>query len=355
MEKYDICSKNVKSIQIHTPKTVTELLEDMRNTGFQGRRLAETCEVFHEMINVKDLTIILGFSGSLSVAGQWRIITWLIENGFINILVPTGANISEDLIEAMGHSYYIGTDKVDDSKLFEFGLNRFYDIYGKETDYVEMTELIAEFILTLKEQYNYSSREFLYLFGKWLEKRNIYSIVTYAAQNNIPIFCPAIADSPYGDAALIAKSQGFTLVIDSIKDYVEFMGLAKGISDTGVFYIGGGVPKDFIQLFAVTADLLYKDHKIPNRKGAGKQRDVVQETCHPHRYAIQITTNSHQWGGLSGCSFEEAISWGKEALEGKFVQCHCDATIALPIIMQSIAERNPQPRIRRDFSELFKQ
>ena len=73
-----------------------------------------------------------------------------------------------------------------------------------------------------------------------------------AAENGVPVFCPAIADSPYGDAALIAKSKGFSLTIDAIKDYVEFMKLGEGVKDTGVIYIGGGVPKDFIQLFAVT-------------------------------------------------------------------------------------------------------
>ena len=79
------------------------------------------------------------------------------------------------------------------------------------------------------------------------------------------VFCPAIADSPYGDAALIAESRGHHLTIDAIQDYVEFMGMGESVADTGVVYIGGGVPKDFIQLFAVTGDLLYEDRKVPGR------------------------------------------------------------------------------------------
>src|SRR3989338_7383757 len=130
-----------------------------------------------------------------------------------------------------------------------------------------MTELIAEFIVKeLEENIPYSSREILYKFGLWLGKKGINSIVATAAKHNVPIFCPAIVDSPYGDAGLIAKSKGFNLIIDNMKDYIEFMGLGEKIKETGVIYIGGGVPKDFIQLLAVTSDLLYLNRKIPGRK-----------------------------------------------------------------------------------------
>ena len=200
--------------------------------------------------------------------------------------------------------------------------------------------ITAEFILTLDENYNYSSREFLKLFGDWLGAKGIESIVTIAAKNNVPIFCPAFADSPYGDAALIANSKNFKLKIDAIKDYTEYMSLAEHSVETGVVYIGGGVPKDWIQLFSVTADLLYKDRKIPNRNDGRLRKDMDEtETYYPHKYAIQITTDSPQWGSLSGCTFEEAVSWGKEDPEGDLVQCYCDATIALPILSHGLSER----------------
>jgi deoxyhypusine synthase len=215
-----------------------------------------------------------------------------------------------------------------------------------------MTELISEFILTLNSNYNYNSREFLYLFGIWLNDKGISSIVTSAALNNIPVYCPAIADSPYGDAALIAKSKGFNLCIDAIKDYTEFMGLAPNVSKSGVFYIGGGVPKDFIQLFAVTPDLLYQERVIPNRSD-NLNRNGTDESYYPHEYAIQITTDSPQWGGLSGCTFDEAVSWGKENKNGSYVQCYCDATIALPILTQYIQQQKPDSRVGTNFDYLF--
>lgn len=339
MEFNKIFSKKVKAIDVTTPTSISELLNKMAQTGFQGRKLAEVTEIIEKMIDDKDVTIMMGYAGSLSTAGQWKIINWFIENNFIDVLVPTGANISEDIVEAMGFSYYQGSHLVNDRELFKMGLNRYYDVYGREDDYLKMTELIAEFIQTLDENYKYSSREFLYLFGKHLYKKGIKSIVAVAAEKKVPIFCPAIIDSPYGDAALIAKSKGFNLTIDAVKDYVEFMKIAEKVKETGVIYIGGGVPKDFIQLFAVTPDLLYPDRQIPHREKMPNRRNISNETYYPHKYAVQITTDSPQWGGLSGCTFEEAVSWGKETPEGNFAQCHCDATIALPIIAHALAER----------------
>lgn len=344
--------RKVKAIEVKSKKSFSRLLAEMSLTGFQGRKLAEACEVIETMIKAKDTMVMLGYAGSLSTTGQWKIINWFIENHFIDILVPTGANISEDIIEAMGYQYYQGDHRADDTTLFHSGLNRYYDVYGTEWDYLKMTELIARFIPTLREDYNYSSREFLYLFGKYLHQRGIGSIVATAARNRVPIFCPAIADSPYGDAALIAKSKGFHLKIDAIKDYVEFMSLGEKVKKTGVVYIGGGVPKDFIQLFAVSGDLLYTDRKIPKRKGA-LMRQGTDETYYPHEYAVQITTDSPQWGGLSGATLDEGVSWGKETPRGRFIQCYCDATIALPIIAHALAEKKLK-RKGTDFSWLFK-
>ncbi len=337
--------KKVKSIEVSPKKPISTLLEEMAETGFQGKSLGKVVDVFKKMVEAEDLTIFFGYAGSLSTTGQWKIINWFIENRYIDVLIPTGANISEDIVEAMGFSYWQGDRNENDAKLFSEGINRYYDVYGTEPDYLEMTELLADFIMTLDESHNYSSREFLKECGKWLDKRGINSIVAAAARNGVPVFCPAIADSPYGDAALIAKSRGFHLTIDAIQDYVEFMQMGENVVDTGVVYIGGGVPKDFIQLFAVTGDLLYEDRKIPgrqlglNRKGTGEQ-----ETYYPHKYAIQITTDSPQWGGLSGCTFEEAVSWGKENPEGDLVQCYCDATIALPIVSHALSEKTDVKR-----------
>lgn len=344
-------TRKVEAIDVN-PKSVSELLSAMAKTGFQGRKLGEVVDVWEEMIKDKNITIIMGYAGSLSTTGQWKIINWLIENRYIDVLVSTGANISEDIVEGMGYYYWQGSQNVDDAKLLDSDINRYYDIFGDDVEYLDMINLIAKFIMTRKEGYNYSTMEFLRDFGLWLNKRKVGSIVGAAAKAKVPVFSPALVDSAYGDAVLIAKSKRFDLILDQAKDYIEFMGLARKVKDIGVIYIGGGVPKDFIQLLAVSSPLEYDERKIPGRPG-GVFRPATNEYFYPHKYAIQITTDSPQWGGLSGCTFEEASSWGKEEPGGKNVACYCDATIALPIVTHALAERVKTKRKGTDFSDLF--
>jgi deoxyhypusine synthase len=340
MSKEFILGNEVRAIDVDNTRTISQILEKMEQTGFQGRNFAKSVSVMEKMILNPDVTIMFGYSGSLSTTGQWKIIQWLIDNNFIDVLVPTGANISEDIVEAMGCSYFQGTRLADDERLFREGYNRYYDVYGSEEEYMRMTEMIAEFIIEcLCEENKYSSMEFLFLFGLWLKSKGIENIVSTAASRRIPIFCPAIVDSPYGDAGLIAESNGFHLTLDNMKDYSSFMHLGEKVKDTGVIYIGGGVPKDFIQLFAVTANLLYKNRQIPNRKG--RIRDKTSETYYPHKYAVQVTMAIEADGGLSSCAPDsEAVSWGKEVTSGGMaVQCFCESTIALPIMIHALSER----------------
>jgi len=327
-------------------KSISELVSEMGETGFQARALSKAVDIMYEMITDSNATVFMGYAGSLSVAGMWKIIRWFIENNYIDALVPTGANISEDILNGMGYRY-LRLGEWDDRQLFEEGYNRYYDLAGNEGEYLEMTELIAEFIQQYVEEnrdssgygrFTVSSREFLRDFGKWLDERGIDCIVSAAYRNGVSIFCPAIIDSPYGDAALIAYSRGYTISIDNVKDYIEFMQLSEKVRDTGVIYIGGGVPKDFIQLFAACSDLLYESRKVPNRTTCSIRKGT-DETYYPHKYAVQITSDLPQWGGLSGATLEEGISWGKESRKSNTVTVNCDATIALPIIAHALYER----------------
>src|SRR3990170_1867726 len=210
----------------------------MAETGFQGKKLGEVSKIWEKMISDPEVTIIMGFSGSMSTTGQSKIINWLIENRFIDVLVSTGANISEDIIIGMGYDYWQGSHLANDTNLL---------------------------------------------------KKNINCIVSTAAKHGVPIFCPAIVDSPYGDAALLAQREyGKKIVIDQVVDFTEWIKLGENFKKSGVIYIGGGVPKDFIQISAVSSALLYKDKKQKNR-GNGQVRTKGREYFYPHSYAIQIT------------------------------------------------------------------
>ncbi len=342
--------KKVECVDVKE-KSVSQLLAEMARTAYQGRKLGEAVDVWEAMLEEKDLTIIMGLSGSLSTAGQWKMINWLIEKRFIDVLVSTGANVSEDIVDAMGLGYWQGSHQVDDQQLLKDDVNRYYDVYGKETDYREMELLVTEFLMTTKKSYAYTSAELLYLFGKWLNKKGVKSIAAVAAVNGVPVFSPAMADSAYGETFLMAKNQGHPIIVDSVKEFDQFVGIGEKTKEVGVIYIGGGVPKDFTQLLAISVSPRTQDEGVKGRKG--HLRKGLKEYYYPHRYAIQITTDSPQWGGLSGCTLEEAVSWGKIDIEGKRAVCYCDATIALPLITHALNERVKFKRKAPDLSWLF--
>ena len=335
-------------------KPISQLISEMGKTAYQGRKLAEAVDLWERMVKEEDLVIILGLAGSMSTAGQWTLVNWLIKNRFVDVIVSTGANVSEDIVDAMGFGYWQATSNVSDKQLLEADINRYYDVYGIETDYRCMEELVTEFLLTLKTEHPYSSMELLHLFGKWLGKKKIESITAVAANNGVPIFSPALLDSAYGEAILMAKNKGHNLIVDQVREFDQFVSLGEKTKNTAVIYVGGGVPKDFTQLLAISISPKTMDQEISGREG--NLRKSIQEYYYPHKYAIQITTDSPQWGGLSGCTLEEAKSWGKISNNGKDVTCYCDATIALPLITHALNERIPSDiRKKRapDFSWLL--
>jgi deoxyhypusine synthase len=333
MRKTPYFKEKLETIEVRK-KSLSQLLQEMARTGFQGRKLGEAALLWEEMLGEEDLTIFFGYAGSMSTTGMWKIVCWLIEKRFIDVLVSTGANISEDILEAMGGTYWRGTDFVDDADLLKHMIDRFYDVYADELEYRKMEGLIAEFMGTLEEDRPYSSREFLWEFGKWLHRKGIKCIVSTAYKHKVPIFCPAIVDSGYGIALLEAKKR---ICLDQGRDFREMLEIGKRQENRGVIYIGGGVPKDFVQLLAVAVDLW--------RGG---------EKPYPHKYALQITTDQPVWGGLSGCTLKEAISWGKVSPHGKNITCYCDATIALPLLSHYLNERVKERRKYPDFSWLLK-
>jgi deoxyhypusine synthase len=325
-------------------RTVSELLAAMARTGFQGRALGRALDVLETMVSDPDVAIFLGLAGSLATAGQSKIVEWLIDNGFVDALVATGANISEDLLEAVGATYFQCADPVDDRQLLREGFNRYHDVCASEADYVRLVELIAAFLRTLEPGSTHTPRDCLRRFGSWLSGRGHGGIVAAAARRDVPVFCPALMDSAYGDAVLVARGDGHRVVLDAAAEYVEFMNL--DVRETAIVYVGGGVPKDLIQSFAVSADFLHASRRVPGR-GDGVRRAGVDKTYYPHKYGVQITTDLPQWGGSSGATFAEGVSWGKLSDLDRFVQCHCDATIALPLLAQGLAERVTGRRNRR--------
>lgn len=303
---------------------VAELLNGMAKTGFQGRKLGESVEVWKRMLADPECTIFFGLSGAMIPAGMQKCFVEMAKHHYVDVIVSTGANIFHDICEHMGVCHYLGHHHVDDAELYEKGIDRIYDVFAFEQEFRRIDRGIAKYAETIAP-FRGSSQEFIRIFGEWLNEQvpDRESITSTCARENIPIFIPALCDSSIGIGLLIARRRGVDVDIDQIADADEITTIVEDAKKTGAIYVGGGVPKNFIQQTQVIGSIYEKD-------------------LGGHDYAIQYTTDSPQWGGLSGCTFNEAISWGKESVSSMQVQVHVDATIALPIVCRrlSAAERN---------------
>jgi deoxyhypusine synthase len=304
-------------------RKISELVDAMRKTGFQGRKLAEAVETWHSMLSEDEIVILMGLSGAMVPAGMRRIISFFIRERMIDCIVSTGANIFHDLYEAMGEKHYLGSHLVNDSELCKQNIDRIYDVYADEEKFRQIDEIISAFGKTLSPDREYSSREFIYLLGKdILVRGGMDSIITSAAKYEVPIFVPALCDSSIGiGLTMMSRESDRRININQLKDVEEITQIVEQAGKTGVIYIGGGVPKNFIQQTEIVA-------RNTGRNLGG------------HDYAIQFTTDMPQWGGLSGSTLEEAVSWGKIDSAAKKVQVHVDATIALPIVSHALIEKS---------------
>ena len=308
----------VEPFVVNPDASADDLLARMERISFQGRSLATARRIWARML-ADDCTIFLGLAGALSAGGLRLVIAHLIEHRFIDCLVSTGANLYHDLHETRGRHHYIGTAREDDAQLQKDGIDRVYDTYANEQEFVENDEWLAEFALTLDRR-PLTSREFLYRLGGHLwETTGRDGILTAAFRAGVPIFCPGIADSSIGMGLSQARHREADAgQIDVIGDVIESANLVIRHPRTASVVIGGGTPKNFINQASVQAEF-YDD-----RVGG-------------HRYALQIVTDVPYYGGASGASLEEAQSWGKLASDAEQVTVHADATIALPLLVSALA------------------
>jgi len=336
--KINFLKQKTKPIEIKKQLT-SDLVENLASAGFQGRKLGEITKIWREMIKEKEITIWLGISGAIIPAGMRKIIAFLVKNRFVDAVVSTGAQIFHETFETLGKEHFLGEPVMDDMRLFKEGVVRIYDVLAEEMDL-----LAGEFFIKrmaakyLKDSQVYSSRQITELMGRELSKisKDHDSILVNAYKQGVPVFIPAFGNSYIGIAVWYAAMRHKkTFIVDSIKDLSESAYLTLNSKKTGVIYLGGGDPKNYIQQTAeLTPNLadpeyLKSDKPIPEKEGFRKA----------HSYAIQITTDTPHFGGLSGCTFEEAQSWGKIRQGAKKVQCFADITIALPFVAQTLFEK----------------
>lgn len=310
-------SRPTRPLELYPGMSCSDLLEGLEACSFQGRQLALAAKIWSEALD-DDILVWFGLAGAMVPAGMRKVVTALMQNNLIDIIVSTGANLYHDYFETTGAFHYIGTPNVDDRELRKAKVDRVYDTYADETGFFELDRRIGEWANGSLEDRPYTTREFLRLLGEEAGRnsKGEAGILDTAARLDVPVYCPAIADSSIGIALAEIDRR---VVFDVIGDVEETAKLA-GKKRSMVIYVGGGTPKNFIQQTEVT-------NIVHNRK------------VHGHKYAIQFVVDPPNWGGLSGCTFREAVSWGKIALDAKMVTVLCDATIALPIVSAAVLSR----------------
>ena len=321
-KKSRILQTPIEPFAVDAELTADQILGRMERISFQGRNLATAHRIWQRMLQ-DDVTIFLGMAGALSAGGLRLIVAHLILNRYVDCLVSTGANLYHDLHETRGQRHYIGSPHADDAALAEDRIDRVYDTYASEEEFISNDNWIAEFATTLETR-PYTTREFLHLLGGHLWKTTGRDgILTAASRANVPIFCPAIADSSIGMGLSQARQKkAGTGYIDIIGDIVESANLVIRRPRTASVVLGGGTPKNFINQATVQAEF-YSDE------------------VGGHRYALQIVTDVPHFGGASGSSLEEAQSWGKLATDSARVSVQADATIALPLLASALASTAP--------------
>ncbi|MBY9000510.1 MAG: deoxyhypusine synthase [Candidatus Heimdallarchaeota archaeon] len=304
----------VNPIDIKDKDSITELIAEFHSSGVFGPgRIAKAVDIYTEMIKQKS-TVFLGIAGALVPGGMRKILTDMIKEGMVQVIVSTGANVTHDLIEAFGGKHIRQVPYKSDQELREKSIDRIYDAFVADESFIKLEDnlqpIFKEIWENTKDETNtlvISTRRLMQLIGEKLEDDN--SFVKAAYDHKVPIYVPALADSILGLQLWLFSQMNRTL-IDDMDDLGSIQRLAWDSEKAGAFFLGGGVPKNYI---------------FQSRLMSPKTFD----------YAIQITMDRVETGGLSGASLEEAISWGKVTSESRMVNVVSDITIALPLIFQA--------------------
>jgi deoxyhypusine synthase len=317
----DFLRERVKNIDFDDIRSVRDLVDAYKDSSIQSRALATCAMVYERALDDDERpTIIMGLAGPLIAGGLRKVIVDMIRTGIVDAIVTIGAIPYQDFYQAMGHGHYKCSPNVDDLALRENFLDRIYDTIVDEEMFRETDAYIGEIAESLEPR-TYSSREFMDILGSSVKDQG--SILLNARRYGVPVFVPALNDSSIGiglTGAHARKGERELMRIDPIRDNWELTQIKLLSNKTGVIYIGGGVPKNFIQQIEVIAETLGHD-----RGG--------------HHYAVQITTDMPFWGGLSGCTFEEAQSWGKINREATKGVAYVEATIGMSLMVGYLLQK----------------
>ncbi|QDT37483.1 deoxyhypusine synthase family protein [Stratiformator vulcanicus] len=337
----------LKTLDLAEVNTFPDLLRAMGDTAFSGRQLGESFDVLLEMARDTDCKVVLTLSGAMTVAKQGRIFCELIDRGIVHAVISTGALMAHGLTESIGLTHYRYDPSQSDEDLFEKGYNRVYDTLEMESNLNDVERVVSQTLRTEQpEDGVWSSARLCKALGKALSEMDEGpGILKSAYEQNVPVFIPAFSDSEVGldvstwAMGLAVKESGkspsdmtpeemfravppFNPFLD-LQEYARFIGESDRI---GIFTIGGGVPRNWAQQVAPYYDIT--NHRIGTEFKAPR-----------FRYGVRICPEPVHWGGLSGCTYSEGVSWGKFVSPkegGRFAEVYADATVVLPILCKAI-------------------
>jgi deoxyhypusine synthase len=328
-----------KPIRYYRPRGSADLrhLIDEGFQAFNAARLGEACRIFTDkmLLPEHDTTIGLTIAGALTPAGLGGCVVELMERGLVDFVISTGANLYHDLHYALNFTLHRGSPFVNDVELYEEGVIRIYDVLFPATVLLETDSYVRDFLVRCGIDGPISTAELHYALGQDLMRTHPgcedYSVLASAAKAGVPIYTSSPGDSSIGmNIAYHELMNGGRLMIDPNKDVNEVCAFILAGKKNGCVILGGGSPKNF---YLQGQPTLWEVYGIP--KGGND-------------YFIQITTDQVVWGGLSGATPAEAVSWGKvnPGVLPDTVVTYCDSTIAFPLFCEYAvgSEHGRRPR-----------
>jgi deoxyhypusine synthase len=332
MTKKDLLKKVVTHVDA-TSYDSTQIIDSMREMSFTSRDTARAADILKMMLEDRDCTTMLTLAGSTSAGGCMNVYADMIKHNMIDAVVATGASIVDmDFFEALGYKHYQGTPFVDDHMLRDNYVDRIYDTYIDEEE-LQNCDATIKAIADGLEPRPYSSREFIREMGRWLTKhaKKKDSLVELAFRHDVPVFVPAFSDCSAGFGLVMHQHENPEkhVSIDSVKDFYEITRIKMAAKTSGLFMVGGGVPKNFAQDTVVCAECLGTE--VPM-----------------HKYAVQITVADVRDGACSSSTLKEASSWGKvQTTHEQMV--YAEATTVVPLIFSYVyhnADLKDRPKYR---------
>ena len=337
----------LESLSIERIDSFSALLKSMSKTAFSGRQLGEAFEVLFEMSRRESCHTVLTLTGAMTVAKQGQIVCDLIDRGIVDTVIATGALIAHGLTESIGLTHYRYDSSKSDEDLFEQGYNRIYDTLEMEANLNDVERLVRTVLNEVTPEGGvWSSARLCHALGQKLHELNEGTgILRSAYEKNVPVFIPAFTDSEIGlDVATWAMNESLQQAerekleansvfqaVPSFNPFLDLQQYARRIGDAqelGIVTVGGGVPRNWAQqvapFFDITNDRVGTQLKAPR-----------------FRYGVRICPEPVHWGGLSGCTYSEGVSWGKFVSPqdgGRYAEVYADATVALPILVAALFE-----------------